>query len=303
MSILVELPPDQYDRRAFAKFNETSTGFDLDIARAMMWMSQLAYETHVPDTINRVSPFFDLSGVKLLSQPAHSTLPLTDTRGIIASKGDATIVAFAGTDPLHLLNWVSDFTLGRPKAPVHQGFVDAAAAVWDDVKSALAAALARKSPIFITGHSLGAAIAVATVDFAREQLQLADAQIYLYGCPRVGRDDFVALYNGTFGRMTYRLVHGTDIVPTVPPPGLGFHHVGRYLACARGAKFSASQLTTNVGSDEPMANAGIGEQVRNLLSGVSENTRSDVVGRLTVLLPAGIGDHLPDRYCAALTPA
>ena len=52
-----------------------------------------------------------------------------------------------------------------------------------------------------------------------------------------------------------------------------------------------------------MANAGIGEQVRNLLSGVSENTRSDVVGRLTVLLPAGIGDHLPDRYCAALTPA
>ena len=76
MSILVELPPDQYDRRAFAKFNETSTGFDLDIARAMMWMSQLAYETHVPDTINRISPFWDLSGVKLLSQPPASCIYL-----------------------------------------------------------------------------------------------------------------------------------------------------------------------------------------------------------------------------------
>jgi hypothetical protein len=303
VSILVELPPDQYDRRAFAKFNETSTGFDLDIARAMMWASQLAYETHVPDTIAKVSPFWGLSGVKVLSQPAQSTLPLTDTRGIIANKGNATIVAFAGTDPLHLLNWVSDFTLGRPKAPVHQGFVDAAAAVWGDVKDALTAALASQSPVFITGHSLGAAIAVATTDFAREQLQLTDAQIYLYGCPRVGRDDFVGTYNEAFGRTTYRLVHGTDIVPTVPPPGLGFHHVGRYLACARGTKFSAGQLMADAGSDQPMANAGIGEQVRNLLSGVSENTRSDAVGRLTVLLPPGIGDHLPDRYCAALTPA
>lgn len=69
MSILVELPPDQYDRRAFAKFNETSTGFDLDIARAMMWMSQLAYETHVPDTINRVSPFWE-SVRRQVAEPA-----------------------------------------------------------------------------------------------------------------------------------------------------------------------------------------------------------------------------------------
>ncbi|OAF02557.1 lipase [Bradyrhizobium centrolobii] len=303
MSILVELPPDQYDRNAFANFNENSGDFDLDIARAMMWMSQLAYETHVPKTIETVSGFWDLADVRTLIQPLKSTLPLSDTRGVIARKGGATIVAFAGTDPLNLLNWVSDFTLGRPKAFVHEGFREAAAAVWNDVKAALTSAGAAGAPIFITGHSLGAAIAVVIADFARQQLQLTKAQIYLYGCPRVGLVEFVTPYDNMFGRMTYRLVHGTDIVPTVPPPQLDFLHVGRYLACQRGARFVAGQLTPDFGSNEPQPNAGLVQQLINLFRGRSLNMRTDAVGNLSVLLPPGIGDHLPDRYLAALAPA
>ena len=302
MSILVELPPDQYDRVAFANFNPSSAGFDLGVARAMMWMSQLAYETHVPQTIAEVAGFWALSDVKTLIKPAQSTLPLTDTRGVIARKSNATIVAFAGTDPLHLLNWISDFSLGRPKASVLTGFEDAAKAVWGDVKDALTAAQKNNSPIFITGHSLGAAIAVIAADFARVELKLADAQVYLYGCPRVGRDEFVGTYNGTFGNTTYRLVHGADVVPTVPPPNLGFQHVGRYLASASGGKFNAALLTPGCGSNEPMASAGFRDQLVNLFRGRSQNTRNDLVGQLTALLPVGIGDHLPDRYYAALTP-
>jgi len=160
VSILVELPPDQYDREAFAKFNQATVDFDPGVARAMMWMSQLAYETREPDTIRQAAGFWGLSEVRALVEPARSTLPLTDTRGVIARKGDATIVAFAGTDPLHLLNWISDFSLGRSKSSVHAGFEDAAAAVWDDVRPALMEARARQAPIFITGHSLGAALAV-----------------------------------------------------------------------------------------------------------------------------------------------
>ena len=302
MSILVELPPEQYDRDAFAKFDPASVGFDLEVARAMMWMSQLAYETHVPQTITEVAGCWGLSDVRTLIKPAKSTLPLTDTRGVIVRKGNATIVAFAGTDPLHLLNWVSDFSLGRPKASVHAGFEDAASAVWSEVKDALTAAQRTNAPIFITGHSLGAAIAVIAADFARVELGLVNAQVYLYGCPRVGREEFVAPYNRTFGDKTYRLVHGADVVPTVPPPNLEFHHVGRYLACASGGKFDAALLTAGFGSNEPMASAGFRDQLASLFRGRSQNTRNDVVGQLTALLPAGIGDHLPDRYYAALTP-
>ena len=302
MSFLVELPADQYDRDAFANFTSTSAGFDLGVARAMMWMSQLAYETHVPETISAITDLWHLSGVTVLSKPLKSTLPLTDTRGIVARKLGATIVAFAGTDPLHLLNWVSDFSLGRPKEAVHEGFRDAAAAVWDQVREVLRDAATLGSPIFITGHSLGAAIAVVTADFARRELDLSAAQVYLYGCPRVGRDDFTTPYDLAFATKTYRLVHGADIVPTVPPALLGFHHVGGYLHCASSARFSLDPTPLAVGSDEPMADAGLGAQLGNLFVGISENTRSDAVGNLSVLLPPGIGDHLPDRYCAALTP-
>ena len=303
MSKLVELPVGQYDRNAFATFDEAAIDFDLAVARAMMWMSQLAYETHVPDTIRQVAPLWNLSDVKLLIQPVSTTPELTDTRGVIVRRGRATIIAFAGTDPLHFLNWLSDFTLGKPASPVHVGFRQAAAAVWNDVKAAIAAALADKSPIFITGHSLGAAIAVNIADFARVELQLQDAQIYLYGCPRAGRAGFVTPYDQAFGRTSYRLVHGADIVPTLPPPQLGFLHVGRYLACGRAAKFNAGGLAGDVGSNDPRADAGLLAQIVSLFKGRSLNTRSDLIGFLSsVVAPPGIGDHLPDRYCAALTP-
>jgi hypothetical protein len=268
-------------------------------------MSQLAYETHVPQTITAVSGFWTLFNVKPLIQPAKSTLPVSDTRGVIAQRDGATIIAFAGTDPLILENWVSDFYLGRPKGDVHQGFKDAAAAVWDDVRTALIAASAAGSPIFITGHSLGAALAVVTADRARIEPGIARPQVYLYGCPRVCAVDAAATYNATLGPTTYRLVHGNDIVPTVPAPQLGFHHVGRYLACGPGAKFVAGQLAVNSTSDEPLPTtggfAGIAQQLANLVVGFSPSERMDVIGRLSELLLPGIGDHLPDRYYDALT--
>jgi hypothetical protein len=304
MSFLVELPLDQYNRDAFANFNKASGNFDLDVARAMMWMSQLAYETHVPETITAVSAFWRLSNLKPLIQPAKSTLPVSDTRGVIAQRDGATIVAFAGTDPLILKNWVSDFYLGRPKADVHEGFSDAAAAVWDDVKMTLIAASAAGSPIFITGHSLGAALAVVTADRARRDLGIAPPQVYLYGCPRVCHVGAAAAYNATFGPTTYRLVHGHDIVPTVPPPVLGFRHVGRYLACGSGARFDGGQLAPNCSFDEPLPTAGgfaeIARQLSDLFIGFSPSQRMDLIGRLSELLVPGIGDHLPDRYYNAL---
>ncbi|MBR0715853.1 lipase family protein [Bradyrhizobium liaoningense] len=303
MSRLVELPLGEYDRDAFAKFKDDSTDFNLDTARAMMWMSQLAYETHVAGKIDDVAAFWNLSGAKPLIQPVNSTPELTDTRGVIARRGRATIIAFAGTDPLHLLNWLNNFTLGKPASPVHEGFRQAAAAVWKDVKAAIATALKDNSPIFLTGHSLGAAIAVNIADFARDELKLKNAQIYLYGCPRTGRADFVTPWNDTFGPTTYRLVNGTDVVPTVPPPQLNFLHVGRYLECGRAAKFEADRLTAGFDSNDPRADAGLLDQIVSLFRGRSLNTRADLIGFLSsILVPPGIGDHLPDRYCAALTP-
>lgn len=304
MSFLVERPENLYASDAFAGF-DPSDGFDSN-ALPMAWLCQLAYETRLPDKIRGICKAWDLSEPDILRQPAKSTLPLSDTRGIVAESAGATLVAFAGTDPLNLLNWVSDFYLGKPKADVHEGFADAAAAVWPQIEPILRRAKDQNRPIFVTGHSLGAAIALVTVDMAARQFGLKDAQVYVFGSPRVGRNDFKDRYDALFGDSTFRLVHGRDIVPTVPPSELKFRHVGRFISCVSGEKFVQSELAMAPGSDEPLCNlglfAGIGARLRNLLGPASVSSRGDAIGRLSELLAPSIGDHLPDRYCSALSP-
>jgi hypothetical protein len=271
----------------------------------MAWMSQLAYETRLPDKIQAIADLWQLADVHMVQQPAKSTLPMSDTRGIIASRGGALIVAFAGTDPLHLVNWVSDFYLGQSTADVHQGFRDAADAAWPQVGAAIEQCKKDQRPLFVAGHSLGAAIALVVVDRARREKGLETAQVFVFGAPRVGRADFVAAYNAAFGSTTYRLVHGSDVVATVPPSELGFHHVGRFLSCERGAKFDLRQILAAPNSDEPSSGSslfiGVAGRLRNLFGSLSPSARVDAIGELSQLLAPSIGDHLPDRYFTALT--
>lgn len=307
MSILVELPEGQYNPQAFANFASES-GFSLGTALAMAWMSQLAYETRFPDKIKKIATTkWDFDDVRILSQPAKTTLPLSSTHGLVATRQNKVIVAFAGTDPLNLLNWISDFYLGRSGADAHEGFVDAADAVWKDVRAAIEASMRDDRALFIAGHSLGAAIALVIADRARRELELRRAEVYVYGSPRVGRADFVSRYDSTFGKTTYRLVHGRDIVPTVPPAKLGFHHVGRLLQCESGQKFVKTRLLDDANSDEPNPDndffSGIAERLRGLFPApLSLTSRPDLLGQLTEILAPSIGDHLPDRYYTALTP-
>src|SRR5262245_1658383 len=112
MSVLVELPPRFYEanRNAFAAFNPVAP-FDIGTARAMAWMSQLAYETAHRDKIEAVCGLFGLGFIEIIANDSDSgfdLLPL-HTRGVIAESHGAIIVAFAGTDPLIPVNWITDF--------------------------------------------------------------------------------------------------------------------------------------------------------------------------------------------------
>jgi triacylglycerol lipase len=305
MSFLVELPQSEYSPDAFAQFAPAG-GVMGGNAAAMAWMSQLAYETRLPDKIRAIGDLWNLADVHIVQQHAKSTLPMSDTRGIMASRDGALIIAFAGTDPLNLLNWVSDFYLGQSTADVHEGFQDAADAVWPEVGAAIERCKKDRRPLFVAGHSLGAAIALVTVDRARREKGLDAAQVFVFGAPRTGRADFVAAYNAVFGPTTYRFVHGRDVVATVPPSELGFHHVGRFLSCGSGAKFNLTQLLATPDSDEPSSGSdffsGVAGRLRDLFGNLSPTARVDAIGRLSQLLAPSIGDHLPDRYLTALTP-
>jgi predicted lipase len=134
----------------------------------------------------------------------------------VATNRRATIIAFAGTDPLNLPNWISDFYLGRSDADIHKGFRDAAATVWPDVGTVIQTCAESNRQIFIVGHSLGAAIAIVTADRASSERNLRQAEIYVFGAPRAGKLNFVNRYNANFGTTTYRFV-------TVPISFRQFH--------------------------------------------------------------------------------
>jgi len=302
MSFLVELPEDQYVANVFQAF-EPRTGFTLANARAMAWTSQLAYETRLPEKIARVGDKLGLDAVSSFQQPAKTTLPLSSTHGVVGIKGEATIIAFAGTDPLNLFNWVSDFYLGRSGEEVHQGFVDAAAAVWDEIGDVVSKSAADGRALIITGHSLGAAIALVTADRARKERDLDRVEIYVFGSPRVWHSDLARAFIDVFGPTTYRLVYGQDVVASIPPSTLGFQHVGRLLQCARGENFDAAQLLEPADSDEPAFGVGslaqLPDRLQSLLD-LSPSLRTDLLGQASELLLPLLGDHLPDRYYTAL---
>jgi triacylglycerol lipase len=303
MSILVELPLELYNRNAFAGFKPIAD-FDLGTARAMAWMAQLAYECAHPDKIAAMCEAWGLRRPRIIASAPTVGPPVQQTRGIVAEGHGATILAFAGTDPLVPANWFTNFDVKVTPDNVHRGFEGAAAAVKDQVRDALAARTERT--LLIAGHSLGAALAAVTADRALLDLGLRATAVYGFGMPRAGGQEFAHRYNDTLGATTYRLMHGEDIVASVPPSALGFRHVGRLLRCARATHFAGAPLA-DCTDDPPFASAlvaGLRQGLLDLFSGRLQPTfRDDTLGRLSGFLAPPIADHLPDRYCHALDAA
>ena len=84
----------------------------------------------------------------------------------------------------------------------------------------------RKRPVYITGHSLGGALALmATAELANhDEAAVRDsiAACYTFGCPKAGDRSFDQYVKVPL----YRITNGVDIVPAVPPVILGYRHVG-----------------------------------------------------------------------------
>lgn len=76
----------------------------------------------------------------------------------------------------------------------------------------------------VAGHSLGAAIAVhAAIDMV--SINIPVAVLYTYGAPRVGDSKFSQWFE-SFTKIPnkYRVTHGRDPVPHLPPEDWGFIH-------------------------------------------------------------------------------
>jgi hypothetical protein len=306
MTSFVEIHLEDYDKDAFKGFDPSISGFTIGNARALVWFSQLAYETHRRRTVEAVGltewEFASIDRFALEKISLHGSF---ETCGLIGQRTGAVILAFAGTDPGIWQNLVTDFTpLPQAGSDVHDGFRLAAAAAEPQVARAVELCRQTGNPLFVTGHSLGAALA-ALAALRASNAGLPPRAVYTFGMPRVGGPQFGLSY-GELGKVTYRLVHGIDLVARVPPSSLGFHHLGHLLQCAAGAKFDKTRLLPGTDSDDPP----FSEELKNIIARAFENILlgnilsphgPGALGGLFRFLPPEIRDHLQDSYWKALT--
>jgi hypothetical protein len=288
--------------------------FLLATARTLAWAAQLAYETADEAKFSRILFRWGWDLQAVIAGNFNSVLPISTTNGFVGRAGNATIIAFTGTEPENLLQWVRNFTIGADEG-VHEGFEAGVAAVWaEHVQPHIAAA----TDLYITGHSLGGALsAVAAARLCREMPE-ATAKlrtVCTLGMPRVftgasarAYDDTRLGADATLGQRTFRLIHGADIVPHVPPSiaHLDYRHVGRALSCQRGGRFDP--LAMQPPGAEP-ADGDSPLSIKALLGGGPSAGEDDMprfpaaragVAFAIDALPRAIRDHLMDGYLRAL---
>jgi triacylglycerol lipase len=94
MTMFVRFPIEIFERDAFQKFS-VQHEFSLGNARALMWVSQLAYQIEDVPALNNILDAWDF----VPAQTFVRRNPTTATTGFYGVRDDAVILAFAGTDP------------------------------------------------------------------------------------------------------------------------------------------------------------------------------------------------------------
>ena len=135
------------------------------------------------------------------------------------------VVSWRGSSNIE--NWIHDLDFTLVAYPfcsgcyVHKGF-------WHVYRSMASRMLADVSnllqtypgsPILVTGHSLGAAVAVHTaIDLLRLVPGVGDIKLYTFGDPRVGDPTFAAWVPTILPQgKQFRITHAADPVPHLPP--------------------------------------------------------------------------------------
>jgi hypothetical protein len=225
--------------------------------------------------------------------------------------GAGAIVAFRGTEPTNVINWLADATVkkvafhasppGAPRGWVHGGFYRNTRAIWPEVVETLHAM--QPEWIYFTGHSFGGALAVLAgallADYARDKPRGFGALwgrlrgVFTFGQPMVGDETFVAHYRETLSPKLTRFVYGHDIVPHLPPktPGWTPYHLGTEYRAPDG-KWT---------KEHTWSQAVLGVLGANVLAvGAWIEDQMGLAPKLA--LPYSWGDHAPNHYVRVSLP-
>jgi triacylglycerol lipase len=233
------------------------------------------------------------------------------TQAFVAQSPDAVVVAFRGTQSPTSLDGFkdcllsdandfliipegrigTDFAAAGVGARFHRGFMQALADVWDPVYAAVTAEIDRQErPLWLTGHSLGGAMALlAAWRFLRQGIAVCG--VYTFGAPMVGNAAAVQAFDKELNDKVFRFVHEPDLVPRLPTVSLmanSYGHCLKEVLIAPG-KAAGSAVSSSLDVIKQMAGAAQGAVLE-----------PSIVDKLWGHVTDRLGDHAIANYRARI---
>lgn len=273
------------------------SAFGWNTALSLVLASKLAYERR--STVENVT-------LSSWGFQTYRELDVGDTQGFIAATNDVLLIAFRGSESLG--DWIGNLDVlpvDRGYANVHGGFASAFDVVRAPIIAALGAIGTGGKHIWLTGHSLGGAL--ATVAAAELRGRIPGATVHTFGQPRVGDDRLQNLFRNDYPDRFFRFVNDDDVVARVPP---GYSHVGRLIhfdgdGRVRQGATEAEAVQIEPPALSPAEYADLKAEVRRVKGELAAQGRSGSEGALDQsiegLIPGfSFIDHRIDRYIATI---
>lgn len=151
------------------------------------------------------------------------------TQSFVARHERLIVVAFRGTD--EFADWLDNVNLPavpKPMGRVHRGFQMALDDVWGDMWQAVCQLKDNGQSLWLTGHSLGGALATLAAG------ALIDADqpfhgVYTFGQPRCVDQTYARFFNTEAKARFFRFQNNNDIVARIPQRLMGYSHVGSFI--------------------------------------------------------------------------
>ncbi|CAN0111908.1 unnamed protein product [Ectocarpus sp. 12 AP-2014] len=186
---------------------------------------------------------------------------------------------------------------------IHAGFKRAYVSVNGTLGAVLGSAMEGKPEdwhVYITGHSLGGALAtLATLDHCRRYPK-AKVTMYNFGSPRVGNKAFAKLYDSFVGD-SFRVVNNLDVVARLPRATMGgisldYRHAGRTVMVAEDPE-EPPWIQGESGGECPLEET---DPVMLLTQGNTDFFSAEIDFMKAILSGKGIDHHMEHNYFAAL---
>jgi hypothetical protein len=194
----------------------------------------------------------------------------------------------------------TDFVAAGVGARFHRGFLSALQHIWEPFYVAVSTAHQEAArPVWITGHSLGGAIALLAA-WRLERQFIPVHQIVTFGAPMIGNEAAARAFEETFRDRIFRYVNAGDFVPRLPSFSLTsnpYTHCQREMLL-KGAAALASGVASGVAGETGRAAI----EVMNQMAGKTTQAVMDIslMDELWGHVMSSIDEHMVPYYLKRL---